>query len=277
VLLGDPYRITQILLNLASNSVKFTEKGTVRVACTVAGPPEAGKVAVEFLVQDTGVGIDAEYLARVFDDFSQEDSSVTRKFGGTGLGLGISKKLVELLGGELRIESEKNRGTTSRFTLRLPIGAEHDVPAKDGADVSGFQQALRGKRVLLVEDNVFNRMLASIFLTNAGLEVKEAENGKIAVAMAREQPFDVVLMDVQMPVMNGYEATAILREQFGLAVPIIALTANAITGERSKCLAAGMNDYLTKPFKEDSLVKMVYDWVLGPLAAGNNEQLAVSR
>ncbi|HEX8503826.1 MAG TPA: PAS domain S-box protein [Hymenobacter sp.] len=277
VLLGDPYRITQILLNLASNSVKFTEKGTVRVACTVAGPPEAGKVAVEFLVQDTGVGIDAEYLARVFDDFSQEDSSVTRKFGGTGLGLGISKKLVELLGGELRIESEKNRGTTSRFTLRLPIGAEHDVPAKDGADVSGFQQALRGKRVLLVEDNVFNRMLAAIFLTNAGLEVKEAENGKIAVAMAREQPFDVVLMDVQMPVMNGYEATAILREQFGLAVPIIALTANAITGERSKCLAAGMNDYLTKPFKEDSLVKMVYDWVLGPLAAGNNEQLAVSR
>ncbi|HEX8327772.1 MAG TPA: PAS domain S-box protein [Hymenobacter sp.] len=265
VLLGDPYRITQILLNLASNSVKFTEKGTVQVSCALVGMPEEDLAEIEFAVQDTGVGIEAEYLAQAFEDFSQEDSSVTRKVGGTGLGLGISKKLVELLGGQLRIESEKNVGTTSRFTLRLPVGAEQHVPAKDGIEISAFQLALQGKRVLLVEDNVFNRMLASIFLANAGLEVVEAENGQVAVSLAQEQPFDLILMDVQMPVMNGYEATAVLRQELGLVVPIIALTANAISGERSKCLAAGMNDYLTKPFKEDLLVKMVYDWTLGPL------------
>ena len=265
VLLGDPYRIAQILLNLAGNAVKFTEKGTVRVACMLVAPPQANEALVEFLIQDTGIGIEAEYLAQVFDNFSQEDSSVTRRFGGTGLGLGISKKLVELLGGELHIESRKNHGTTSRFTLRLPVGIEAAVPQKsDGDGLSGLQHALRGKRVLLVEDNTFNRMLAAILLTNAGLDVTEAINGEVAVELAHHQPpFDLVLMDVQMPVMNGYEATALLRQQLGLGLPIIALTANATNGEREKCLAAGMNDYLTKPFQEATLIKMVYDWVIG--------------
>ena len=262
VLLGDPYRITQILLNLAGNAVKFTEKGTVDVLCTLAAePPEAGLAVVEFAIQDTGIGIEAEFLAQVFDDFSQEDSSITRQFGGTGLGLGISKKLVELMGGELRIESQKNQGTTSRFTLRLPIGTGQDVHHKEVSDLTGLQPLLRGKRILLVEDNAFNRMLATIFLTNSELVVTEALNGQVAVELAQVQEFDLILMDVQMPVMNGYQATAVLRQQLGLVVPIIALTANAITGEREKCLAAGMNDYLTKPFQEASLVKMVYDWI----------------
>jgi len=267
VLLGDPYRIAQILLNLAGNSVKFTEHGTVRVACTLLERPASGggEVLVEFTVQDTGVGIEPAYLAQAFDEFSQEDSSVTRRFGGTGLGLGISKKLVELLGGELRIVSEKNRGTTSRFALWLPVGAAADVPQNDGIDVSGLLPALRGKRVLLVEDNVFNRMLASVFLTNAGMVVTEAENGRVAVAQDQTHVVDLVLMDVQMPVMNGYEATALLRQQLGPFVPIIALTANAIDGERAKCLAAGMNDYITKPFQEAALIKTVHDWVAGPL------------
>ncbi|MDO7846710.1 PAS domain S-box protein [Hymenobacter sp. M29] len=264
VLLGDPYRITQVLLNLAGNSVKFTERGTVHISCALRGHTPTGEAIVEFTVQDTGIGIDAEYLAQVFEEFSQEDSSVTRQFGGTGLGLGISRKLVELLGGELHIESRKNHGTTSRFVLRLPVGTAHDVPQKPGADTTGLRHALRGKRVLLVEDNVFNRMLASVFLGNAELEVTEAYNGEIAVALACAQPFDLVLMDVQMPVMNGYEATLLIREALGPALPIIALTANAIQGEREKCLAVGMNDYITKPFQEATLVKMVYDWVLGP-------------
>ncbi|MBF9236784.1 PAS domain S-box protein [Hymenobacter sp. BT683] len=276
VLLGDPYRITQILLNLAGNSVKFTDKGTIVIVCQLL-PSESGEAAVEFMVQDTGIGIDAEYLAQVFDDFSQEDSSVTRKFGGTGLGLGISQKLVELLGGTLHIESQKNRGTTSRFTLQFPIGTEQDLPQKDLSDVSSMQHALRGKRVLLVEDNVFNRMLATIFLTNAGMDVTEAANGEVAVAVAAHQSFDLVLMDVQMPVMNGYLATALLRERFGSTVPIIALTANAIQGERSKCIAAGMNDYLTKPFQEATLVKMVYDWVAGPLSTLQAQLLQATR
>jgi PAS domain S-box-containing protein len=265
VLLGDPYRITQVLLNLAGNSVKFTERGTVHTSCALQGFTPGGEAIVEFVVEDTGIGIDPEYLARVFDEFSQEDSSVTRKFGGTGLGLGISKKLVELLGGELRIASQKHHGTTSRFVLHLPVGTEHDVPQKEGIDVTGLQHALCGKRVLLVEDNVFNRMLASVFLSNAELEVVEANNGETAVELVRAQPFDLILMDVQMPIMNGYEATLLIRQELGPTVPIIALTANAIQGEREKCLAAGMNDYITKPFQEASLVKMVYDWVMGPL------------
>ena len=261
VLLGDPYRIGQILLNLAGNSVKFTEQGNVYVRCTVRAHPTPHEVLVEFEVQDTGIGIEPEYLSQIFEEFSQEDSSVTRRFGGTGLGLGISKKLVELLGGELHIESQKNHGTTSRFSLRLPVGSPHDLSQKDTGDIGAMQRALVGKRILLVEDNLFNRMLAATFLANANMVVTEAPNGQAAIELARRQAFDLVLMDVQMPIKNGYEATTVLREELGLSVPIIALTANAINGEREKCLAAGMNDYLTKPFQEFSLVKMVYEWV----------------
>ena len=262
VMLGDPFRLTQVLLNLAGNSVKFTEQGTVRLACQPLAFPSAEDVLVEFTVEDTGIGIEAEYLDHIFDDFSQEDATVTRRFGGTGLGLGISKKLVHLLGGELQIESRKNHGTISRFVLRLPMGNARCLAQKNSGDLDYMQQALRGKHILLVEDNLFNRMLATSFLINSGLHVTEATNGQEAVEMARTQAFDLVLMDVQMPIQNGYEATRILRQELDLAVPIIALTANAITGERAKCLDAGMNDYLTKPFQEFFLLKMVYDWTV---------------
>ena len=262
VALSDPFRITQVLLNLAGNAVKFTEQGTVRLGCSLLEGAGTEEVLVEFTVQDTGVGIDAEYLNRIFDDFSQEDSTVTRRFGGTGLGLGISKKLVYLLGGELHIESRKNYGTTSRFTLRLPVGNARHLSSKDPGDLDCMQRALLGKHILLVEDNLFNRVLATSFLTNAGMSVTEATNGEAAVELARTQAFDLILMDVQMPIKNGYEATRILRQELGLTVPIIALTANAITGERAKCLAAGMTDYLTKPFQEFSLLKMVYEWAV---------------
>ena len=266
VLLGDPHRLSQILTNLASNAVKFTEAGTVTVRCrllarTAAGPGPAETATVEFTVRDTGVGIEPAYLARVFDDFSQQDSAVTRQFGGTGLGLGISQKLVALLGGELRIASRLGRGTTGRFSLRQPLGRPADLPRKEAAaDLGALRAGLRGKRVLLVEDNVFNRMLATIFLANAGMAVTEAENGRVAVDLARRQPFDLVLMDVHMPVMDGYEATAGLRGALGLATPVVALTANAITGERAKCLAAGMNDYLSKPFQEAELLRVAHRW-----------------
>jgi PAS domain S-box-containing protein len=264
VLFGDPYRLTQILLNLAGNSVKFTEHGSVTMACSLLEAQPDGVVRVEFAVGDTGIGMDADYLAQIFENFSQEDSSVSRKFGGTGLGLGISKKLVELMGGELHVSSQKNWGTTSRFTLTLAVATPADLPQpKASPNLSSLRYALRGKRVLLVEDNSFNRMLAGVFLNNLSLDVTEAANGEIAVALAETHPFDLILMDVQMPVMNGYEATAILRQELGLTVPIIALTANAINGEREKCLAVGMNDYLTKPFQESALIRIVQDWVLG--------------
>ncbi|MGY3089682.1 PAS domain S-box-containing protein [Hymenobacter sp. UYAg731] len=270
VVLGDPFRLTQVLLNLAGNSVKFTEQGTVRVSCQLLEHPNPDEVLAQFTVEDTGIGIETQYLKHIFDDFSQEDSTVTRRFGGTGLGLGISNKLVLLLGGELCIESRKNHGTTSRFTLRLPVGDARHLAPKDHGDPEGLQQELRGKRILLVEDNLFNRMLATSFLANAGLRVTEAPNGQAAIELAGLQVFDLILMDVQMPIKNGYEATRILRQELGLTVPIIALTANAITGEREKCLAAGMNDYLSKPFQEFSLLKMVHDWaVAAPRSSGH--------
>ena len=264
VLLGDPYRITQVLLNLASNAVKFTDKGQVTVECGVAGYFDR-QVIIEFSVSDTGVGIDPGYLEHIFQEFSQEDISITRKFGGTGLGLSISRSLVELMGYELTIESEKNLGTTCHFCLCLPLGTVHDLP-KRKALASASRQELHGKRVLLVEDNAYNRLLANTLLSNAHIQVTEAENGREAIARVREQVFDLILMDVQMPVLDGLEATQLLRQELALTTPIIALTAAAISGEKQKCLAAGMNDYLTKPFYEDELLQLIYDWIFGPLS-----------
>jgi PAS domain S-box-containing protein len=264
VVLGDPYRITQILLNLASNSVKFTEKGEVTLKSEVAGYFN-GQVIIAFSVCDTGVGIDPAYLASIFQEFTQEDTSITRKFGGTGLGLSISCTLARLMGSEIYIESEKGKGTTSHFCLFLPVGTEHDLPQRESAVIAN-SQALRGKRVLLVEDNEYNRLLAQTFLASAGLDVTEVENGQLAVDCVRKQAFDLILMDVQMPVMDGYEATRHLRQDLGLTIPIIALTASAVSGEKQKCLAVGMNDYLAKPFYEDELLQLVHDWVLRPTA-----------
>ena len=263
VLVSDPHRLRQVLLNLAGNAIKFTERGHVRLTCTLLGPLAPHEALVEFVVEDTGIGIEAGYLEQIFEEFSQEDSSVTRQFGGSGLGLSISQKLVALLGGELRLESSKHAGTRSQFVLRLPVGQAPALTPQQHDDLDYLHAALRGKRLLLVEDNVFNRMLASVFLSNAGIEVQEAANGQLAVDLARSQSYDLVLMDVQMPVQNGYQATAQLRQDLGLATPIVALTANAIVGERDKCLAAGMNDYLTKPFEEVVLLRMVYKWVIG--------------
>ncbi|WP_426492729.1 PAS domain S-box protein [Hymenobacter sp. 102] len=266
VLIGDPYRITQVLLNLAGNAVKFTEKGQVTVSCELVDFT-AQEAAVEFTVSDTGIGITPEYLSRIFSAFSQEDSSVTRKFGGSGLGLSICRRLVGLMGGELRIESEKNHGTVISFTLRLPIGSAADMPCKAVSfGTKAIQAGIRGRRVLLVEDNDFNRLLAKSFLMQASVDVTEAENGAVAVELIRQAavPFDLILMDVQMPVMNGLETTEFLRLELEVTTPIVALTANAIRGEQQKCLTAGMNDYLAKPFQEQDLLKMVYNWTARP-------------
>ncbi|UOQ64910.1 PAS domain S-box protein [Hymenobacter volaticus] len=260
VLLGDPYRLTQVLLNLAGNAIKFTERGCVSISCELISHA-ADSAEIKFTVADTGIGIDPAYLHNIFKEFSQEDSSVTRKFGGTGLGLSISKSLVSLMGGELQITSEKNKGTASTFSLFLVEGAETDMPRKEVAD-HRFREKLRGKEVLLVEDNKFNRQIAKALLTNAHINVAEAENGALAVEMARTHQYDLILMDVQMPIMNGLEATSVLRQELALTTPIIALTANAIKGEREKCIAAGMNDYLAKPFQEDELLNLIGDWVL---------------
>jgi len=266
VLLGDPYRIRQVLLNLADNALKFTNKGIVTVECLPAPPQPgapAGTVAVELRVTDTGIGIEPEYMSTMFTEFSQADSSVTRKFGGTGLGLSICRDLVQLMGSEITVNSQKNKGTTTRFILTLPIGSAQSVVRRRVPPLTPEQREhLRGKRVLLVEDNTFNRQIAKSFLTQAEVHVIEAEHGAQAVEAVQRQRFDLILMDVQMPVMDGYAATALLRQQLALTTPIIALTANAISGEREKCLSAGMNGYLAKPFQEMQLLQLLHDWVL---------------
>ncbi len=264
-LLGDPYRLRQVLLNLADNALKFTQKGLVTVECLLvpAADAPAGTAAVEFRVTDTGIGIEPEYLATIFTEFSQADSSVTRKFGGTGLGLSICRDLVRLMGSEMQVTSQKSRGTTTQFAVHLPVGTTQVVERrKKPAATEAQRQRLRGMRVLLVEDNLFNRQIAKSFLTQAEVLVTEAEHGAQAVELAQQQQFDLILMDVQMPVMDGYAATAILRQQLALPIPIIALTANAINGEREKCLAAGMSGYLAKPFQESQLLQQLLDWVL---------------
>ena len=262
VVIGDPYRLTQILLNLAGNAVKFTHKGTVVVACDVVNFHN-GEVTLTFVVRDTGIGIDAAYLQRIFQEFSQEDSSITRQFGGTGLGLSICRSLARLMHSEIVIESAKNRGTTIHFTLELPVGTVDDLPQRHTTASANLHE-LRGKRVLLVEDTEYNRLMAKTFLTNAHMTVTEAENGAEAVELAAAQPFDLILMDVQMPVMDGFEATRHLRQQLRLTTPIIALTASAISGEKARCLAAGMDDYLAKPFYENELLQLLCDWMLMP-------------
>ncbi|RZJ57865.1 MAG: response regulator [Hymenobacter sp.] len=265
VLLGDPHRIRQVLLNLADNAIKFTTKGTVTVHCALRPQVDAPTelATVEFWVSDTGIGIEPEYLATMFTQFSQADLSVTRRFGGTGLGLSICRDLVRLMGSDIEVSSRKDKGTTMRFTLRLPTGSPQAVTRrKQPVEAAVWQQQLEGKRILLVEDNLFNRQIAKSFLVQRGVVVLEAEHGAQAVELARHQPFDLILMDVQMPVMDGYVATAVLRQQLALTTPIVALTANAISGEREKCLAAGMNGYLTKPFQEEQLLQQLVDTLL---------------
>jgi CheY-like chemotaxis protein/HPt (histidine-containing phosphotransfer) domain-containing protein len=256
-LIGDPLRLGHVLGNLAGNAVKFTEQGHVVIAVEQAGEPEDGKIPLTFSVSDTGIGMDREQVERIFEAFSQADSSITRKYGGTGLGLSIAKKLLHLMGAELVVESEI--GTGSRFSFTLWMAAAGALTRK--AEVMPVD--LRGMRVLVVEDNSINRQVAREIIEQAGVIVKIVENGLKAVELiAAGAVFDAVLMDIQMPVMDGYEATRLIRQNKSMAeLPIIAMTAYAMTGEREKCLAAGMNDHVPKPIAPQALYAALLRWI----------------
>ena len=256
VLLGDPHRINQVVLNLLSNAVKFTKKGKVMLACRLL-TTVGNRQDLEITVTDTGKGMEESFLNNLFNKFSQEDDSIARSYGGTGLGLSIVKQLVELMGGTISIASKKGQGTTVTLQLSFLAGKESDLPVKD--DFVMDPGALRGKRILLVEDNKMNRIVAQTILRDYGLSITEATDGSIAVNAVKAGQFDLILMDMQMPVMDGIEATRRIRKDTN--VPIIALTANAVMGERDKCLAAGMDDYLSKPFEEEDLVRMMAKWL----------------
>jgi two-component system, sensor histidine kinase len=254
VLIGDPYRVKQVLLNMLSNSIKFTEKGTVQIACKLKGKTDESQV-LQVTITDTGIGMDDAYLSQLFAKFSQEDDSVARKYGGTGLGMSICKNLIELMDGTIDVSSKKNKGTSIIFTLPFIKGNESDMPEKE--EINFDSAVLKGSRILLVEDNEMNRLVATTVLEHYEVYFKEAVNGQEAIEMLGKEKFDLILMDVQMPVMNGIAATHIIRERISKTIPIIALTANAIKGESDKCISAGMNAYISKPFEEAVLVRTI--------------------
>lgn len=268
VLIGDPYRINQILLNLISNSLKFTEKGTVDVSCRVVEDTSVSQT-ICITVKDTGIGMDKSFAKNLFQKFTQEDESVTRRFGGTGLGMSICKQLIELLNGTIQVESEKGVGTTVAFSLPFKKGTYAELPKKNTGKISS--NILSGKKILVTDDNEMNRLVATTILKHYGAIIGEAQNGVEAIDKLNAEPFDLILMDVQMPVMDGMEATKLIRENISKDLPIIALTALALKGDESKFLDAGMNDYLSKPFKENQLIDMISRWINKSVINANNE------
>jgi PAS domain S-box-containing protein len=255
---GDPVRIGQILNNLVSNGVKFTERGSVTIEVEVARR-DAQEVLVHFSVSDTGIGIPADKLDSIFDKFTQANSNITRKFGGTGLGLAITKKLLELQNSRIEVESEVGRG--SRFHFTLPFALSRKTALPDPRERSSSEEKdLNGLRVLLAEDNKMNVLVAEKFLTRWNAVTVVAENGAVAVEKARAGTYDVILMDLQMPVMDGYEATRTIRT-FNADIPILAVSASAMFDIQVQAYEAGMNDYVTKPFNPNELYqKIVRHW-----------------
>ncbi len=252
---GDRVRLQQVLLNLGANAVKFTERGAVllRVAAGHAG-------ALRFEVEDSGIGMSSEAQARIFDAFEQADASTTRRYGGTGLGLTISRHLVARMGGELQLQSEPGVGT--RLWFELPAAAQPAArPAAPAAAASRPQ--LRGARILLVEDNELNRLVGQAMLQQLGAAVSVVESGEDALALLQREPVDLVLMDIQMPGMDGLEATRRIRRLPGpvARLPVIAMTAHALSGDRELSLASGMNDHVTKPIELDALGAVIERWL----------------
>jgi two-component system sensor histidine kinase/response regulator len=265
---GDPLRLEQVLLNLAGNAVKFTEQGCITLRLRQVDEARES-VQVRFEIVDSGIGIEPAAQDRLFTSFEQADNSMTRKYGGTGLGLAISKRLVEMMGGEIGVESTAGAGSTFWFTLRLArreVGAVPPAPTFDNADAeSRLRRDYAGARILLVEDEPVNREVACSLLEETGLNVDLAADGQQALALARENRYALILMDMQMPVLNGVEATKAIRaDSLNRATPILAMTANAFDEDRQTCLAAGMNDHLAKPIRLQTLCDALLKWLAAP-------------
>jgi signal transduction histidine kinase/ActR/RegA family two-component response regulator len=276
-LLGDPLRLRQVLLNLLSNAVKFTSKGTVALEVRLDRSVE-DRVCVRFGVKDSGIGISDTAMIRLFKPFSQADTSMSRKYGGTGLGLAICKHLAELMGGEIGVESNEGRGSLFWFTAQMRLDTQRSGEAPPGTSTgipgplpSSAREELQesdrrtfarpgGFRILLVEDNHVNQRLAVRTLEKRGYAVDVADNGFEALGLLGSKPYDLILMDCQMPEMDGFETTRRIRtaeETTGHHVPIVAMTANALPGDRERCIAAGMDEYIAKPVHAEMLYKLI--------------------
>lgn len=267
VLLGDHARLTQILLNLTDNAIKFTKKGNVQVTVKVLNNLSNKNSSVidqirqewtlEFSIKDTGIGIAKDKMQHILEPFKQVESQSKRHYGGTGLGLSIAKELVELQGGTLSVISEVNQGSEFAFHITYKKSSIEKLPIKVIQKKYDMDELCKLK-ILLVEDNEFNIKLILSMFSLCKIKAQVAENGRIGIEKLKEENFDIILMDMEMPVMNGYEATTIIRKELKISTPIIALTANTMAGEKEKCLQLGMNDYITKPLDADLLYEKMY-------------------
>lgn len=254
---GDPTRITQILTNFVGNALKFTEKGSITIGTDLLS--ETKKYAeIRFYVKDTGIGIPPDKQDKIFESFTQAEAATTRKFGGTGLGLAISKRLVEMFHGHINVDSEPGKGSVFSFVLKLEK-VDQKVPLEEQS-LKPDNDSLKNKKVLIVEDNPLNRLLAEKFMKGWGMKVESVENGKEAVDKVRKNNYDIIVMDLQMPVMDGYEAAAHVRkmkDKNKSTIPIVALTASALLDVKSQVFQYGMNDVLMKPFQPETLMKIL--------------------
>ena len=263
LLVGDSLRLSQILINLITNALKFTQKGSITLTIKQAILKEE-QISLHFTVQDTGIGISKDIIPHLFNAFTQADGSTTRKFGGTGLGLAICQRLAIMMDGSIWVESELGKGSTFHFNVILGTQFEspNTLPQHKNV-ITTTPQKLKGARILLVEDNLLNQKVASKIMESIGLTIFIANNGKEAITMINKAHFDAVLMDIQMPQVDGYVATQIIRKNpQNSELPIIAMTANAMSGDQEKCLAAGMNDYIAKPVNQERLFAILEKWIL---------------
>ena len=267
-LVGDPLRLGQILINYGNNAVKFTERGEIHVRVEVLARGEHD-VVLRCAVRDTGIGLSEEHRQRLFQSFHQADPSTSRQYGGTGLGLAIAARLADMMGGQVGVDSRLGEGSTFWFTARFGLDAAValppdgvGLPTPDGGESLGLAaQGGRSLRVLVVDDNEVNLLIAGEMLSHAGVEVHTAEDGAQALQRLQAEPFDLVFMDMQMPVMDGLEATRRIRALTDKPrVPIVAMTANALPADRERCLQAGMDDVITKPIDPDRLVSVLRRW-----------------
>jgi len=268
---GDPHRLNQVLINLVGNAIKFTEQGEIRLTVRVRECSN-GRVGLEFSVTDTGIGIPADRLPYIFQSFSQAGAEISRKYGGTGLGLAICQQLLQLQGGDIHVFSKKGEGTT--FVFRLDYGCEQSVGPKRPLvhSTEDFKDFLRGRRILVAEDNPVNQKLVDFVLRKAGATVTLVDNGRQAIEYLRSNTCDLIVMDLQMPEMDGYETTSYLRSTLQVQIPILAMTANAINGERLRCLQCGMNDYMSKPFEFREFYQRLADLLFSPGSIGSGSR-----
>jgi PAS domain S-box-containing protein len=268
--LGDKVRLTQILINIIGNAIKFTDHGKVEVFCSLLYKDETNCV-IEFRIKDTGIGIPADKQSVIFERFKQADNNTTRKYGGTGLGLSISKKLTELFGGTIQLVSQEGIG--AEFIIQLPMQTS-ERSTKNNLYLKKDTSIQKDISILLVEDNELNQRLATKILQKNGIRSTTAKNGQEAIKLLSSQSFDLILMDLQMPVMDGYTATLHIRDELKLQIPIIAMTAHSLVGEKTKCIASGMNDYLSKPYRAINLIEKISDLVNKETTPARKENFA---